>query len=122
VLSLWNEAWPGSLKVEFAGGSQVHEAKILRLDSSKARELLGWRPTLSLPEAMELTAQWYQRWVESQSGMSHSQRALRACTEAQISAFSSWARERRNEAPGQTTSASAEPSQTMSHSTSPGLF
>lgn len=38
----------------------VHEAGILRLDSTKAQSRLGWRPRLSLQDAIDLTAQWYK--------------------------------------------------------------
>lgn len=37
-----------------------HEAGLLRLDSTKARLRLGWRPRLSLPEALALTTDWYR--------------------------------------------------------------
>lgn len=37
-----------------------HEAGILRLDSTKARQRLGWQPRLSLREALGLTAAWYR--------------------------------------------------------------
>jgi CDP-glucose 4,6-dehydratase len=37
-----------------------HEAGFLRLDSSKARAGLGWRPRLGLETALEWTVQWYK--------------------------------------------------------------
>jgi CDP-glucose 4,6-dehydratase len=37
------------------------EAPVLRLDVTKARERLGWRPVLSLPEAVERTVRGYRR-------------------------------------------------------------
>jgi CDP-glucose 4,6-dehydratase len=37
----------------------VHEARLLRLDSSQAAALLGWRPALDLPEALRLAVDWY---------------------------------------------------------------
>jgi CDP-glucose 4,6-dehydratase len=39
---------------------QLHEAHWLRLDSSKARIRLGWKPKLSLKEALALTVDWYR--------------------------------------------------------------
>jgi len=39
---------------------QAQEAALLSLDSTKARNLLGWRPTLSLDQALSLTAEWYR--------------------------------------------------------------
>jgi CDP-glucose 4,6-dehydratase len=40
-----------------------HEAGLLRLDWSKAREQLGWHPGLSLEEAVDLTVAWYRAAV-----------------------------------------------------------
>ena len=38
-----------------------HEAKHLALDSSKAREKLGWRPRWSTDESLIMTADWHLR-------------------------------------------------------------
>jgi CDP-glucose 4,6-dehydratase len=40
----------------------VHEAGILRLDSSKARDKLRWSPLLGIDQALEWTASWYSAW------------------------------------------------------------
>lgn len=40
----------------------VHEAHYLKLDSSKARTELGWRPKLNLETALEWTLAWYRQW------------------------------------------------------------
>jgi CDP-glucose 4,6-dehydratase len=37
----------------------VHEAQLLMLDSSKAKTLLGWNPTLDATTAIRWTAEWY---------------------------------------------------------------
>ncbi|MBL7713217.1 MAG: CDP-glucose 4,6-dehydratase [Chitinophagaceae bacterium] len=37
----------------------VHEAKLLMLDSSKARSMLGWKPKLDAATAIRWTAEWY---------------------------------------------------------------
>ncbi|MBA3829495.1 MAG: CDP-glucose 4,6-dehydratase [Taibaiella sp.] len=37
----------------------LHEAKLLVLDSSKAKNLLGWEPRLDAAEAIKWTADWY---------------------------------------------------------------
>jgi CDP-glucose 4,6-dehydratase len=42
--------------------SGVHEAHYLKLDSSKARAELEWRPRLNLDTALEWTMQWYRQW------------------------------------------------------------
>ena len=40
----------------------VHEAGTLKLDASKARAELGWRPRLRLNTALEWVVDWYQAW------------------------------------------------------------
>jgi CDP-glucose 4,6-dehydratase len=37
----------------------VHEAKLLMLDSSKAKSMLGWQPKLDAETAIRWTAEWY---------------------------------------------------------------
>jgi len=43
-----------------------HEAHSLRLDSSKARAALNWRPRWSLQCALEATLAWHQAWKQGQ--------------------------------------------------------
>jgi CDP-glucose 4,6-dehydratase len=42
----------------------VHEAGTLKLDASKARAELGWRPQLRLNTALEWVVEWYRAWKE----------------------------------------------------------
>ncbi len=44
--------------------SQFHEATYLKLDSSKAKQYLGWRTMLSLDESIKWTCEWYKAWIE----------------------------------------------------------
>lgn len=39
-----------------------HEAKYLKLDSSKAHAELGWRALLTMQERIEWTVDWYSQW------------------------------------------------------------
>lgn len=58
----------------------LHEAKILRLDASKAERQLGWRPRLGFKDTLALTVDWYARWADGEP--------VRAITQSQIEAFS----------------------------------
>ena len=40
----------------------VHEDHVLRLDASKARVELGWKPRLRIEAALEGTMAWYRAW------------------------------------------------------------
>lgn len=52
--------WGGRAAWAHDARHQPHEAMTLRLDSSKARHELGWRPALSLDTALEWTVAWYR--------------------------------------------------------------
>lgn len=56
LVSLWGAParWIGD------PGPHPHEAHFLRLDSSKARSLLHWKPRLDLPTALAWTVEWYK--------------------------------------------------------------
>lgn len=55
------DLWGTGLLPEVAPDARnLHEAHWLRLDSSKARIQLGWRPRLSLANALALTVDWYK--------------------------------------------------------------
>lgn len=43
-------------------GAQLHEANILKLDSSMARRRLSWKPLRNLQEALDMTLAWHQAW------------------------------------------------------------
>jgi CDP-glucose 4,6-dehydratase len=45
-----------------AAGVQPHEAPHLKLDSTKARQVLGWAPRWRLEQALDRTVAWHQAW------------------------------------------------------------
>ncbi|HXC46328.1 MAG TPA: CDP-glucose 4,6-dehydratase, partial [Solirubrobacteraceae bacterium] len=53
------EMWVGELRVSQDPGPHPHEARYLKLDSSRARAQLGWRPTWALAEGLEAVVDWY---------------------------------------------------------------
>ncbi len=44
------------------GDDHPHEAGLLKLDSSKARQRLGWKPVWRLDRALEETVAWHRAW------------------------------------------------------------
>jgi CDP-glucose 4,6-dehydratase len=44
----------------------VHEDHILRLDASKARAEVGWKPKLRIEDALEWTMAWYRAWNQGE--------------------------------------------------------
>ena len=57
----------GKGKVVFRADKSKHETDILKLDSSKAKKELCWKPRYNLKQAVEETALWYKEYYSSQS-------------------------------------------------------
>ena len=74
-----SELWGQELRSTLDDGPHPHEARYLKLDSSRARMRLGWRPLVALEEALEATVAWYR---EFRSGTD-----MRAFTLGQIEAL-----------------------------------
>lgn len=68
-----------ALRWEATGEGGVHEAGLLKLDSSKARTRLGWAPKWRIVTALEQTAAWHCAWREGAD--------MAAFTRAQIAAY-----------------------------------
>ncbi len=69
--------WGGSAEWQMeSDGPSLHESTVLKLDSSKARMLLGWRPRLDICSALEWVVEWYKNY--------HKGYNTRELTEAQI--------------------------------------
>ena len=43
--------------------NQLHEANLLMLDITKANLKLGWKPGLNMDQTIELTVDWYKRYL-----------------------------------------------------------
>jgi CDP-glucose 4,6-dehydratase len=72
--------WPGELSVQVEPApNDPHEARLVRLDASKARQRLGWTPRWSLDRAVDAIVEWYDAYRDG--------RDLRAATLKQIEAF-----------------------------------
>lgn len=63
VAELAARLWGGGARVERAPAAEhPHEAGLLRLDSTSARNELGWKPRWSLEQAIEQTVAWHRAW------------------------------------------------------------
>lgn len=82
----FSKAWGAKFQWTRDEGPHPHETELLRLDCSKARGLLGWRPVLGAAQALEWTAQWYRRALAGE-------KPLDLCRE-QIEAYTAFCQER----------------------------
>lgn len=65
VVSKMAEFWGGGAKWEPEARSLLPEARMLRLDSSKARSHLSWHSSLELDEALRWVVDWYKEFYFS---------------------------------------------------------
>jgi CDP-glucose 4,6-dehydratase len=80
VVERLRRGWQGELSIEVAPpANDEHEARLVKLDASKARERLGWVPLWSLERGVEAIVEWYDAYRGG--------RDLRAVTLGQIEAF-----------------------------------
>ncbi|KKK46949.1 hypothetical protein LCGC14_3160120, partial [marine sediment metagenome] len=69
VVKQWGE---GSWDNPQDNGVQPHEANLLMLDNSKAKEKLHWMPTYGIENALEATTDWYKGFMKDEDPEAHS--------------------------------------------------
>jgi len=55
-------AWGGTASWARDRAAHPPEASVLKLDAAKAATQLGWRPVLSLEQALDWCVEWYRGW------------------------------------------------------------
>jgi CDP-glucose 4,6-dehydratase len=80
IVDRFTGLWGDGARWERDGRDHPHEATYLKLDCSKARSLLGWRPKLRVDMALAWTADWYKAWRNGED--------MRALSLRQISTYS----------------------------------
>jgi CDP-glucose 4,6-dehydratase len=64
LLTHFISAWGLDAQWGRDGDTHPHEARLLRLDTAKARETLGWEPLLDFQQTTQWTAHWYRAFVD----------------------------------------------------------
>jgi len=60
------DLWGSGASWSVQSGEQPHEANLLKLDISKARQRLHWSPRWTLDTAIQLIVKWHQSWRRGQ--------------------------------------------------------
>jgi CDP-glucose 4,6-dehydratase len=60
------DKWGNGSSWALQPGNHPHEASFLKLDISKARQRLQWRPRWSLETALTCITEWHQAWLTGQ--------------------------------------------------------
>lgn len=69
VLDRLGAATDGTSVFPDGGIETMRESRELMLDSSRAREVLGWRPRFGLDQAIDSTLAWYREFYENRAGI-----------------------------------------------------
>jgi CDP-glucose 4,6-dehydratase len=64
LVELVAELWPSPLDWRADGREHPRENPALRLDSSRARRELGWRPPLTMGQGLALTVEWFRAYAD----------------------------------------------------------
>lgn len=78
------EAYGGGSVRDCSAGTHPHEAGLLLLDSTKAKEKLGWQTRLSFCQTIRMTLAWYQE------AKAHPNPEMYPFCKEQIAAYSKW--------------------------------
>lgn len=70
--------WGGAASWREEPGEHPHETNMLRLDASKARAALGWKPRWPLPKTIEKIVEWHQGFLRGAEMHALSQSQIRA--------------------------------------------
>jgi len=66
VADFLSQKWGDSAHWELDPNYNLHEATFLKLDCSKARSFLGWKPKIRLNTTLEWVVEWYKAYLETQ--------------------------------------------------------
>ncbi|XXK23438.1 CDP-glucose 4,6-dehydratase [Arenicellales bacterium nBUS_48] len=71
IANVMAESWGDGADWILDGNDQPHEAQHLKLDISKARMRLGWRPSWSLRTTLGKIVDWHRAWINGGSGKTY---------------------------------------------------
>ena len=64
LVNLFCDKWGAGARGENQAETNApHEANFLKLDCSKIKAVLGWKPAWHIDEAVEMTVRWSKRWL-----------------------------------------------------------
>ena len=67
IVSRLLKLWGGKLKLKLDKDVSPHEASYLKLDCSKAKEYLNWRPLMDIEESLNYIIDWYKDYEKGNS-------------------------------------------------------
>ena len=71
ILDYLTSKWGGGATWQLDETEQPHEANCLKLDCSKAKMKLGWRPLWALDHTLSRTVNWHKAWLQGADMYEH---------------------------------------------------
>lgn len=65
------ELWGGKASWQLEGSAQPHEANLLKLDCSKARQRLSWKARWTLDQSLQRIVKWQTAWAAREDMHAH---------------------------------------------------
>lgn len=69
IAQIFVRLWGPSACYQCETNDTLHETTFLKLDSSKAKAILGWSAQFSVEIAMKMTVDWYKKWISRGDNM-----------------------------------------------------
>jgi len=63
LVTMFCYSWGNGLTCMIKSDNGPHEAKFLKLDITKAKKVLGWKPRLNVNKAVKLTVEWSREYL-----------------------------------------------------------
>ena len=67
ILSQMVKLWGEGAGWEKDSRANPHEARLLKLDCSKAKELLNWEPQWSVDQTLKRIVDWHKGWIQNEN-------------------------------------------------------
>lgn len=77
LADLFCQAWGEGAYWEHIGDNGPHEDTVLKLDCSKIRTVLGWRPRWDVERAVRETVAWTKAWMDGDNMLDFMERQIR---------------------------------------------
>lgn len=77
LVTMFCQSWGEGLSWEYTGnGAGPHEANFLKLDCSRIKKRLGWKPRWNVRTAVDATVEWTRSWMEGEDPRSLMERQI----------------------------------------------
>jgi CDP-glucose 4,6-dehydratase len=63
IIKIMASNWKQEVKTKVSKGNHPHETNVLKLDNTKSKEKLQWKPRLSINKSIELVLEWNNAYI-----------------------------------------------------------